>query len=117
MKRNTLQLAFILLIAVYFLISCVPHTQPLASTFWRYTDVDLSYELLLKSDGHLYSYHPGDASPDNDFWKQKGKKITFTMNDSYAVYKGKLINDSTITGIGRSKGFHWKWSAKFVTNN
>lgn len=117
MKRNTLQQALILLTAVYSLSSCATHTTSLASTFWRYTDADLTYELLLKPDGHIYSYHPGDASPEDDYWKQKGKKITLKMNDSYAVYKGKLINDSTITGIGRSKGFRWKWNAKFVANN
>jgi hypothetical protein len=117
MKRNTLGQAFILLTALCVLSSCATKTPSLSSTFWRYTDDDLSYELLLKPDGHIYSYHPSDASPENDFWKQKGKKITFTMNDSYAVYKGKLINDSTIVGTGRSKGFKWKWSAKFVTNN
>ena len=116
MKRNLRQ-AFILLTVLYSLTGCVAHKTSVASTFWRYTDEDLSYEILFKPDGHLYSYHPGDASPENDFWKQKGKRITITMNDKYAVYKGKLTSDSTMTGIGRSKGFRWKWSAKFVTNN
>ncbi len=88
-----------------------------SESFWRYTDDDLSYELLFKSDGHIYSYHPNDASPENDFWKQHGGKITLTMNDGYAIYKGRFINDSTITGKARSKGFQWKWSAKFVSKN
>jgi len=116
MKRNTVQLTFIFLAALCS-FQCQSVKTPLASTYWRYTDDDLSYEILLKSDGHIYSYHPSDATPENDFWKQRGKKITLMMNDNYAVYKGKLINDSTMIGQGRSKGFQWKWSAKFVTKN
>ncbi|MDF2456758.1 MAG: hypothetical protein K0R51_2751 [Cytophagaceae bacterium] len=116
MKRNTVQPAFILLLALCC-FQCQSIQTPLASTYWRYTDDDVSYEILLKPDGHIYSYHPDDASPENDFWKQRGKKITLTMNDSYAVYKGKLINDSTMVGNGSSKGYRWNWNAKFVTKN
>lgn len=117
MKRNRVQSAFILLLIFCFCTQCTTTTTSVASTYWRYTDDDLSYEVLFKPDGHIYSYHPSDASPENDFWKQKGKKITMTMNDNYAVYKGKLINDSTIIGKGSSKGFKWKWGAKFVVKN
>jgi hypothetical protein len=117
MKRNRVQSAFILLLALCSFTHCTTHTPSVASTYWRYTDDDLSYEVFFKPDGHIYSYHPSDASPENDFWKQKGKRITMTMNDSYAVYKGQLINDSTMIGKGRSKGFKWKWGAKFVVKN
>jgi outer membrane biogenesis lipoprotein LolB len=116
MKRNKVLSAFILLLVLFTLTNCATTTS-IATTYWRYTDEDLSYEVLFKPDGHIYSYHTDDASPENDFWKQKGKKITMTMNDSYAIYKGKIINDSTIVGKGTSKGFKWKWSAKFITKN
>lgn len=117
MKRNRVQSAFILLLVVCSFTHCTTSTSSVASTYWRYTDEDLSYEVLFKPDGHIYSYHPSDASPENDFWKQRGKKIKMTMNDSYATYTGKLVNDSTIVGKGRSKGFKWKWEAKFVAKN
>jgi hypothetical protein len=117
MNGYTSPLALILFVASSAMQCQSARPHSIASTYWRYTDDDLSYEFLLKPDGHIYSYHPSDASPENDFWKQHGKKIVLTMNDSYAIYKGKLINDSTITGKARSKGFRWKWTAKFVTNN
>ncbi len=122
MKRNRVQSAFILLFVLSCFTNCCRYRlqhkrSSVASTYWRYTDDDLSYEVLFKPDGHIYSYHPSDTSPENDFWKQKGNKIILTMNDSYAVYKGKIINDSTIVGKGTSKGFKWKWSAKFVVKN
>ena len=117
MKRNSRALAFILLLALFSFTQCNSSKITLASTYWRYTDEDLSYEVYFKPDGHIYSYHPDDASPENDFWKQKGKKITMTMNDHYSVYKGKLINDSTLVGQASSPGFKWKWSAKFVSKN
>ena len=117
MNKYTLQLALILFVAVYSMQCHSTKQGSISSTYWRYTDEDLSYEFLLKSDGHIYSYHPNDASPENDFWKQHGKKIVLNMNDNYAIYKGKLINDSTMVGKAHSKGFHWIWTAKFVTNN
>ena len=117
MNRYPLQLVMLLLTACYSLQCSSGKSISVSSSFWRYTDDDLSYEFLFKPDGHIYSYHPNDASPENDFWKQRGKKITLTMNDDYAVYQGKLINDSTLVGKASSKGFRWKWSAKFVAKN
>lgn len=117
MKINTFIKTVILIISCFFYWGCTNHNKSLASSYWRYTDEDLSYEIFFKPNGHLYSYHPNDSSPENDYWKQRGKKITLRMNDNYAVYKGKLIQDSIMIGNGSSKGYKWKWSAKFVTKN
>jgi outer membrane biogenesis lipoprotein LolB len=115
MNRNNRKQVFLLLALILFFARCASPTPSISSSYWRYTDEEVSYELQFKPDGHIYSFHPSDASPENDFWTQQGKKITLTMNDRYATYKGKLINDTTISGKARSKGFRWKWDAKFVS--
>lgn len=91
--------------------------KSVASSYWKYIDEDIQYEIYLKPDGHIYSYHPNDPTPENDLWKQTGNKFYFSMNDDYAHYKGKFINDSTCTGTGKSKGFRWKWTAKLISKD
>jgi hypothetical protein len=93
-----------------------PQTS-LVSSYWKYSDDDVQYEIYFKPNGHVYSYHPNDETPENDVWKQTGNKVYFHMNDGYAHYKGKFVNDSTITGQGRSKGFRWTWTAKMISKD
>ena len=98
-------------------MQCAPQRDTVALSYWNYTDDDVHYEVYFRTDGHINSYHPSDVSPENDYWKQRGNKITFYMNDRHATYKGKFINDSTMIGKGKSKGFRWTWKAKFISKD
>ncbi len=115
-KTQTLRLFFLPSIVLIFW-SCQSTKHTLASSYWKYSDNDIEYEIYFRPDGHVASYHPNDATPENDYWKQHGNRITFYMNDRYATYKGKKINDSTLIGQGKSKGFQWTWKAKFISKD
>jgi hypothetical protein len=110
--------ASLLLLVLSLSMHCTKAPQTsLISSYWKYSDDDVQYEVYFKPNGHVYSYHPNDHTPENDYWKQRGKKISFHMNDGYAHYKGKLLNDSTMLGIGKSKGFRWSWTAKMISKD
>jgi len=99
-------------------MQCTPLRASLTSSYWYYSDDDdVHYEIYFRPDGHISSYHPNDATPENDYWKQKGNTIRLYMNDRHASYKGQIINDTTMLGKGKSKGFRWTWKAKFISKD
>lgn len=117
MNKPRFILTLFVLISILSVQCSQKHYTSIDYSYWKYIDEDITYEVYFKPDGHIYSYHPSDATPEDDFWKQRGKKISFQMNNGYARYKGLFINDSTIVGKGKSKGFKWKWSAKFISKD
>jgi len=84
---------------------------PVQETLWQYVDEDVTYQLRFSSDGHLVTTHPNDVTPENDFWKQMGKDIEFTYNNSFSTYKGEMVNDGLIEGTASNGSFTWSWKA------
>jgi hypothetical protein len=116
MKSQITNIIFITISALSMQCSTLQSTS-VSSSYWKYIDEDIEYEFYFKFGGRIYSYYPNDPMLENDYWNQKGKRLKFSMNDKYAQYKGKMINDSTYAGKGKSKGFRWNWKIKLLTKD
>lgn len=88
-------------------------TIDVSGTTWRYTDSehDWDFEITFEKGGAIKTTHKDDKTPDNDTWAMEGERLVFNINDEYAIYKGKFLNDKLVKGKARntlSKGWRWK---------
>ena len=104
------------------LIFIVPSTQAqstaqafddnsLVGSVWRYEDDDLMYEIEFTEGGVLVSSHPHDITPGNDSWEQQKQFITFSYNNQFSVYEGKMVSEDLIVGKASNRSFSWEWKA------
>ncbi len=83
----------------------------LVGSVWQYEDDDLQYEIEFTEGGALITSHPHDITPDNDTWSQKAEFITFSYNNQFSVYEGKMVSDDLIVGKASNRSFSWEWKA------
>lgn len=88
----------------------------ISNTTWKYSDSDGdSYEITFLENGKLKTTNSADVSPNNDFWKQNGRKIQFDFNNRYSVYNGKIQNKNLIRGKTRNvNNRKWSWKLKRI---
>jgi hypothetical protein len=85
--------------------------ESLVGSVWRYEDDDLMYEIEFTEGGMLISSHPHDITPGNDSWKQQAQFITFSYNNQFSVYEGKMVSEDLIVGKASNRSFSWEWKA------
>ena len=83
----------------------------LVGSVWQYEDDDLQYEIEFTEGGVLVTSHPHDITPGNDSWTQKAEFITFSYNNQFSVYEGKMVSEDLIVGKASNRSFSWEWKA------
>ena len=69
------------------------------------------FRIWLRPNGRLVTGDDRDATPNNDTWAQRGDRVTFSFNDGYAIYRGRLSADGQrLTGEASNEFERWSWT-------
>lgn len=82
--------------------------------FFMVWDVNIhpnSAEIEFGKEGQLLDERYVSNGNDH-LWEASGNQITFSVNNEYVTYTGKLTSETTMTGTAKNiKGKKWKWFA------
>lgn len=89
----------------------------LAGSRWTVTYINAQGKeqkilLILRQDGVMQNRYPDHHNWDEDKWSQKGRKVTLSFSDGYAIYKG-VVKGRKMTGTATNQpGLTWAWTAE-----
>lgn len=90
--------------------------EDLSNTEWYIMVWDINIhpnaaEIKFQKEGTLFDERY-DSNGKQHLWQASGNEVTFTVNDEFVTYKGKLTSTTTMVGKAKNiRGSKWKWFA------